>query len=157
GCEPIVASRIRGSKRGTKIRAVWPTGCGVYPDRIVMVALVDTETCDTMTGTFKFKDTDRKKIRRGFTATRLDETACQDGGIRASPLIQSRIFYARGCNVATCHSSASPRGGLDLTQEAAHLNLIDVPAVNAGAAAAGKKRVVPSNASASFLYQKLAG
>lgn len=157
GCAPVVASRIRGSKRGTKIRAVWPTGCGVYPDRIVMVAQVDTATCTTMTGTFKFRDTDRRKVRRLFTATRVDETACEDGGIGAFPLIQNRIFYARGCNVATCHSSASPRGGLDLTQEAAHLNLVNVPAVNAGAAAADKIRVVPGNAGTSFLYQKLAG
>jgi hypothetical protein len=156
GCAPVIASKLRGSKRGTKIRATWPTGCGVNPDRIVLIAIVDNETCDTMTGTFKYKDAG-KKIRRGFVATRVDDGTCDDGGIGAFPLIQSRILYARGCNVSTCHSSATPSGGLDLSQEAAHLNIVNVAAANAAAAAAGKKRVLPNDPDASFLMQKLDG
>jgi len=153
GCAPVVAAKLRGSKRGTKLRAVWPAGCGVHPERIVLVALVDGVGCDAMTGTFKFRDTARKKMRRAFTATRVVEGECEDGGADAYSVIQSRIFYGRGCNVATCHSSASPSAGLDLSQESAYLNLIDVPATMA----AGKKRVVPSDPNASFLLHKLAG
>lgn len=155
GCAPVAAQKLRATKRGTRVRAVWPTGCGVQAGRIVLVATIDPVTCATMTGTFKFRDPDGRKVKRGFTATRVDDGACEDGGVEAFPLIQGRVFYARGCNVATCHGSEAPRAGLDLTQQAAWLNLVGVPAALPGAA--GKTRVVPGNPDASFLVQKLEG
>jgi hypothetical protein len=153
GCAPILAQKLRATKKGTRVRATWLTGCGIYGGRIVLVGMVDAATCNTMTGTFKFRDTDGRKVKRGFTATRIEDTSCEDGGAEAFPLIQSRIFYARGCNVATCHGANSPRAGLDLTQESAYLNLVDVAAT----LPADKKRVVPGSAATSFLMQKLDG
>lgn len=155
GCAPVVAQKLRATKRGTKVRAVWPTGCGIYTGRIVLSATVDFATCETMTGTFKFRGTDGRKVKRGFTATRFVDGSCDDGGVEAFPLIQSRIFYGRGCNVATCHGANAPRAGLDLSQQSAYLNLVGVPAALPGAA--GKTRVVAGDADASFLVHKLEG
>jgi hypothetical protein len=70
--------------------------------------------------------------------------------------IQRRIFGPRGCRVQTCHGAAEA-GGLDLRFGVAHTSLVDVPAANAAAAATRKRRVVPGDVDASFLWQKVAG
>ena len=79
--------------------------------------------------------------------------------------IQSSIF-AKSCGGNLCHG-AGGRGGLKLTNTATSCaNLVDVAVEDSaqtpecptgGAAAAGMKRVVPGDPSASFLYLKLLG
>ncbi len=156
GCGPVAVSTWKTTRRGTKVKAQWLTGCGIWTRKIILKALIDPVGCAAMEGYFKFRDTDGRRVRRGFVAVRATPGTCQDGGIDTFPLIQSRVFYGRGCNVATCHG-AGGQAGLDLSQEAAWLNLVDVPATNPAAAAAGKLRVLPGDAGASFLAQKLHG
>jgi len=155
GCAGVDA-KVRSTKRGTRVRARWKSGCGVWTQRIVLKALISPTTCATMTGTFKFRDTNGTRVRRGFVAQRETAGTCQDGGIDTFALIQSRVFYARGCNVSTCHGPFA-QAGLDLSQEAAWLNLVNVAANNPAANAAGKLRVQPGSADGSFLSQKLRG
>ena len=69
--------------------------------------------------------------------------------------IQNRIFTP-SCALASCHGPFA-QGGLDLQTAASFPELINVPAENAAAQAAGKLRVVPGDAAASFLSQKLRG
>ena len=71
-------------------------------------------------------------------------------------VIEKRIFQQHGCTTATCHG-ARASGGLDLRPGAAYDELVGVPASNVRAAAAGKTRVLPGDAAASFLSQKLHG
>jgi hypothetical protein len=87
-------------------------------------------------------------------ATLEGATVCNSGDTFQE--IQQRIFDARGCNVGTCHGPF-PAADLDLRPGASYVELIDVLANNATAAAAGKKRVVSGNPAASFLSQKLHG
>src|SRR5262249_49707985 len=86
---------------GPEVRAQWVAGCGIWTRKIILKATVEPTTCATMLGTFKFRDTDGRRIRRGFTALRASGT-CEDGGVDTFALIQSRVFYGRGCNVSTC-------------------------------------------------------
>ena len=58
--------------------------------------------------------------------------------------------------MSTCHGPFA-QAGLDLSQEAAWLNLVNVAANNPTANAAGKLRVQPGSADGSFLSQKLRG
>ncbi len=150
GCTPILG-RVRGTRKGTKVRAKWVLGCDAvaYPMRIT--ATIDPVTCNTMTGYFKVP---KLRIVTPFTATR--ETAGTSCAESTFQHIQQRIFAARGCSLTTCHG-ASATSGLDLRPGSSLLNLINVPATNAVAAAAGKLRVVPGNAAASFLSQKVHG
>jgi len=154
GCAPA-ATKLKAAKVGTKVKAQWLGGCGIWTRKIILKATVDPATCATMQGTFKFRDTDGRRIRRGFTALRASGS-CEDGGVDTFALIQSRVFYGRGCNVSTCHGPFA-QANLDLSQEAAWLNLVNVPAANPAAQAAGKLRVLPGDPAASFLSQKLHG
>jgi hypothetical protein len=155
GCAPVV-TRLKATKRGTKVKAQWLTGCGIWTRKIVLKATIEPTACALMSGYFKFRDTDLRRIRRGFVAQRSGPGSCEDGGIDTFALIQSRVFYGRGCNVSTCHGPFA-QGGLDLSQEAAWLSLVNVAAQNPTAAAAGKLRVLPGDPDASFLSQKLHG
>jgi hypothetical protein len=150
GCQPVAARKYKGTRRGTKVRARWE-GCGIWTDPVKLTAMIDGATCGTMTGYLKYHDQNGERARRGFVATRATDS-CDDGGIDTFAVIQQRIFGARGCTVSTCHG-AYAQGGLDLQPTAAHTSLLDVPAV----AAPTKKRVVPGDAAASFLSQKLHG
>jgi hypothetical protein len=154
GCQPLLARRYKGTRKSTKVVVQW-TGCGIYAGRIRLNAKIDSATCSTMTGYFRYRDLADNPVKRGFTATRSND-GCDDGGLDTFAVIQQRIFGARGCNVATCHGSFG-QGGLDLQPTAAHTTLVGVPATNAAAAAAGKLRVVPGGAAASFLSQKVHG
>jgi hypothetical protein len=78
------------------------------------------------------------------------------GGQATFDVIQQRIFSTRGCNVGSCHGPFAT-ADLDLSPGASYTQLVDVPANNTVANAAGKKRVLPFNAAASFLSQKLHG
>jgi len=156
GCAPNIVTRMKATRKGTLVKVQWPFGCGIWNRKIILKSLIEPTTCAAMQGTFKFRDTDGKRIRRGFTAQRSTPGTCEDGGVDTFALIQSRIFYGRGCNVSTCHGPFA-QANLDLSQEAAWLSLVNVAASNPTANAAGKLRVLPGDASASFLSQKLHG
>ncbi len=156
GCALETARRLKGTRKGTKIVVTWKLGCGIWSGPIKLTALIENAQCRTMTGTFKYKGTDGRRVTRGFTAVREADGTCQDGGIDTFALIQSRIFYARGCNVSTCHGPFA-QADLDLSQESAYLELIGIAANNPTANAAGKLRVAPGDSLASFLSQKLHG
>lgn len=64
--------------------------------------------------------------------------------------IQATVFEQSNCTDSLCHSSDSSAGGLDLSTEVAHANLIDVMAVSSP-----HLLVNPRSPSESFLYQKL--
>jgi hypothetical protein len=156
GCAFTPARRVKATRKGTKIVVTWKLGCGIWRGPIKLTALIEPLECNRMTGIFKHRNFDGRMEKRGFIADRQLDGTCQDGGIEAWPLIQSRIFYARGCNVSTCHGPYA-QANLDLSQEAAYLNLVNVAANNATANAAGKLRVLPGDAANSFLSQKLHG
>ncbi len=156
GCVPTDVRRLKATRKGTKIVVQWKTGCGIWTDPIKLTALIEPVQCRTMTGTFKYRGTDGKRVKRGFVAEREVDGSCNDGGAEAFALIQSRIFYARGCNVSTCHGPFA-QANLDLSQEAAYLSLVGIAADNAVANAAGKLRVSPGDPTGSFLSQKLRG
>jgi hypothetical protein len=70
--------------------------------------------------------------------------------------IQQQIFTP-GCALPSCHSSAAQRGGLVLEAGRSYAQLVNTPAENSAARAAGKLRVVPGHPEQSFLIDKLAG
>jgi hypothetical protein len=156
GCVPTEVRKLKATRRGTKIVVTWKYGCGIWTDPIKLTAMIEPVQCKTMTGTFKYRGTDGRRLKRGFVAEREGDGSCNDGGAEAFPLIQSRIFYARGCNVSTCHGPFA-QANLDLSQEAAYLSLVGIAADNAVANAAGKLRVSPGDPTGSFLSQKLHG
>jgi hypothetical protein len=78
-------------------------------------------------------------------------------GSTAPTLDQIRPIFQITCATTSCHSSLRATGGLVLDGYNAFANLVDVAAENETAAAAGKKRVVPGNPEASFLFQKIMG
>ena len=99
----------------------------------------------------------------GKHALALSLADCQDasldtrcGGKDTFEEIQDRIFTGHGCNVSSCHGPFAA-ANLDLRPGASWTQLIDVPADNPAANAAGKKRVVAGDPAASFLSQKLHG
>jgi hypothetical protein len=89
------------------------------------------------------------------TTTSTTLSGCSEGR-DTFDVIQERIFSGHGCNVSTCHGPLG-QANLDLRYGAAYGSLVDVPAFNAVALAAGKLRVKPGDAAASFLSQKLHG
>jgi hypothetical protein len=152
GC-PAVTGRVRGTKKGTKVKVRW-TSCTGLVAGAKLAAVVDAATCSTMTGTFRAP---KNRIKTAFTATRTTSGSCTDDTFK---VIQNRIFNYRGCNVTTCHGSFSgnpPQANLDLRPGAAYANLVGVLANNALAQAAGKLRVNPGDAAGSFLSQKVHG
>lgn len=69
--------------------------------------------------------------------------------------VQSLVFTP-SCTNEACHDS-SAAGGLELSTAVSYASLVNVPATYPTAAARGKLRVVPGDADASFLFQKLRG
>jgi hypothetical protein len=149
-CPPTVA-RVKKGRRHTRVRATWKACTGAR-GWVKLDGRIATDGCDHFRGRIVAK---RQKMRKRFRArlTLLGAGACADG---AFDQIQRRIFGPRGCRVETCHGNTAA-GGLDLRLGRAHDALVGVPATNAAAAAAGKRRVVPGDPDASFLVQKLAG
>jgi len=93
GCA-AVEGRVRGTGKGTKVKARWLSCPGVI-GKARLSALVDPLTCNTMTGTFRAP---KSRVKVLFTATRATTGACTDGTLT---VIQNRIFNYRGCNVST--------------------------------------------------------
>lgn len=83
-------------------------------------------------------------------------SACGDDGgggdVRLAD-VQAEVFDV-GCTVQSCHSSTTRAGDLVLEAGKSRAELVDVPAVQARAAAEGMRRVVPGDPEASFLLLK---
>lgn len=137
---------------GTEVKAAWAHCAGV-PGPVRLRGAISADGCQTFVGRIEAK---RGRLRRRFRARRSggDPGACIEDS--TFDQIQQRIFGPRGCRVEACHGSGRA-GGLDLRYGKAPLALIDVAATNATAAAAGKRRVVPGDPDASFLWRKLGG
>ena len=151
GCPPVTG-RVHATKRGTRVTARWAS-CGSIRGPHRFSATIDAASCGSMQGTLRIKGV---SPARTFAASRAS-VSCEDGnGDATFELIQDRIFGQHGCNVSTCHGPFG-QGELDLRSGAAYANLIDVPANNPTANAAGLKRVTAGNAADSFLSLKLHG
>src|SRR4051812_47179723 len=59
------------------------------------------------------------------------------------------------CATSGCHVSPNPQGGLNLSEGAAYLNLLNISPNNATATNDGLKRVMPGKPDSSLLYHKL--
>jgi hypothetical protein len=160
GC-PATAATVRAPRIGTRVRAKW-NPCGSVPGRTRLRAVIEPVGCSLMSGVFRMA---KLGVRTTFFAVRdptpptTTTTTIPPGSCGISDtftVIQDRIFTARGCNLTTCHGNYAD-GGLDLRPGSSLLGLVDVPAANPVAASAGKKRVLPGNAAASFLSQKVHG
>ncbi len=68
-----------------------------------------------------------------------------------------RGVFAASCNATGCHTTADAAGGLDLQSPYAWGDLRRGAALHPGAAARGRRLVVPGEPDASFLYLKCAG
>jgi hypothetical protein len=150
GVCPPTRVRFGQTRRKTTVRARWGD-CEGVPGPVRLTGTIDSAGCRTFSGRVSGK---RARRGRRFRAGAAPATASCDGSTLDQ--IQRRILGPRGCRVATCHGAAGA-GGLDLRIGVAHLSLVDVPATNPAAAAAAKRRVVPGDPEASFLWQKLAG
>jgi hypothetical protein len=150
GCSPVLG-QVRGTKKGTKLRAKWPLGCGAVTLVMRIRATIDNATCNVMTGEFRIP---KLRLIRPFTAARqTNPTSCTQSTFQT---IQQGIFAKRGCTLSTCHGQ-NASANLDLRPGSALLSTVNVLATNAVAAAAGKRRIVPGDAANSFLSQKVHG
>jgi hypothetical protein len=152
GICPPTRAKVRKKGGRLKLKASWK-GCEGISGRVRLTASIDAEGCDAMRGRLRAKS---PRMSRRFDARRALGNPADCTSEDTFATIQQRIFGAKGCRVETCHGAATA-GGLDLRWGAAHFSLVDAPATNGAAAAAGKKRVVPGDAGASFLWQKLGG
>lgn len=150
GCAPV-AARLRTTRSGAvRIRAKWESCAGIPGPHRLSVRF-DAGTCATLDGRFRSRGV---RPARELQAT-LDSSGCDDDR-DTFELIEERIFSEHGCNLSTCHGPFG-QADLDLRYGAAYADLVGVPAENGAAASAGKQRVVPFAAAASFLSQKLHG
>ncbi len=99
-------------------------------------------------------------MRRFFAIALLVAAGCTAGDEEPAPPtlaeLQATIFGPR-CGVGGCHGSVTPQEGLDLSSESA--TAASALGVTAGQTFNGSavQRVQPGNASASYLYLKVAG
>jgi hypothetical protein len=93
--------------------------------------------------------------RFAFVCQRAKGTKPPTGATFAKD-IQKKIFDTT-CATQFCHGASAASAGLDLSEGAAYTNLVNVPAANEAAKAAGLVRVLPSDPADSFLLQKLSG
>lgn len=70
--------------------------------------------------------------------------------------IQEQVFALR-CALPTCHVAVQPPHEMSLKEGEAYANLVNLPAHNATAAAAGLDRVLPGDPTHSFIVLKLRG
>lgn len=148
-CPPVLA-KVTDTRRGTRVKATWKTCDGIRgPVRLVGVAR--GEGCRSFNGEL-VRGRHKRRFRASFSL--VGSTSC--GHESTLEQMQRRIIGPRGCRVDTCHG-VFKAGGLDLRRGLEHASLVNVPANNAAAAAAGKLRLVPGDPDASFLWQKLIG
>lgn len=66
--------------------------------------------------------------------------------------IQTAIFNGKGCSSSGCHGGNRPANGMNLSSGNTYDAIVDITALAGG----GLKRVLPGDASNSFLYRKVA-
>ena len=130
----------------------------------IRLTMGGTRLCALFQGAAIVKDAPGNFVGSRATAVALAD--CNDatlydppqtcGGADTLQVIQQRIFDVHGCNVGTCHGNF-PAANLDLRPGASFVELVNIPADNAAANAAGKMLVKPGDPAASFLSQKLHG
>lgn len=151
GVCPSTLARVARAGKNVRVRAQWKA-CPGIAGRVRLDVRIAAKGCQQLRGQVVARRAGvRRKIRAQLAL--LGGDSC---GASTFAEIERRIFGPRGCRVETCHGSGVA-GGLDLRAGRAYDALVGAPATNAAAAAAGKIRVVPGNADASFLVQKLAG
>jgi len=106
----------------------------------------------TVSGPTGVEDADRLRM----SCVAADDANPCDGVTSTFEQIQRHIFTAT-CAVPTCHNAAQAPHNLSLAAGEAYDDLVGVLAANFAAANAGKLRVAPGDAAASFLVQKLRG
>jgi hypothetical protein len=149
---PPAEMRLKTRRNGdTVMKARWRRGCGPQPRPIRMTATMLYDGC---TGVNLRHKVGRRQLHPRIFP--MQQAFCPENGESAFDLVQQRVFAPNGCALANCHG-AGQAAGLDLRPGTAHVALVDVPASNVAAAAAGKLRVVPGHPESSFLVDKLAG
>jgi len=75
---PPTTGQLRGSKKGTEVRATWPS-CRALTGPAVLKATISVPDCGAMTGVFKGRLTlcfdgrcDVKRFRQPYSATRAE-------------------------------------------------------------------------------------
>jgi hypothetical protein len=102
GC-PVRSARLKGRKRGTRVKVIWPPGtCTGLRGRVRLTATIDP-TCGSMQGKFV-----AKKLRRTFRAAR---STCGDGMVDRGGLEVCEP-PAAGCD-PTCGAGAALPGPAD--------------------------------------------
>jgi len=172
---PAVRVRLRGTKRGTKVTAVWPKNvCG--PTKVRLKATIDPG-CHTMEGVLRAS----KSPPTGFIAPRCGDGALDtfagemcDGdagcgaGEACSPDCRcvdrtppdavsfsgevQPIFNAR-CAVPFCHSGAVPTQGLDLSEGRSYVAIVNRSSTERPAL----ELVAPGAPDTSYLAWKIGG
>ncbi|TMA32039.1 MAG: hypothetical protein E6J79_19445 [Deltaproteobacteria bacterium] len=172
---PAVRVRLRGTKRGTKVTAVWPkNACG--PTKVRLKATIDPG-CHTMEGVLRasrFPPTGFIAPRCGdgaldnFAGEMCDGDAGCGAGEACSPDCRcvertlpdavsfsgevQPIFNAR-CAVPFCHSGAVPTQGLDLSEGRSYVAIVNRPSTERPAL----ELVNPGAPEMSYLAWKIGG
>jgi hypothetical protein len=149
---PPTALRVVQRRRRARVAARWER-CEGVAGPVRLRGTLRTGECRGLAGRLVVRGA---SLRRRFRAARLPGGPALCSADATFDEIQRRIFGPRGCRVQTCHGAAGA-GGLDLRPGAAHDELVNAAATNAVAAASGRRRVVPGDPDASFLWQKLTG
>ena len=77
---------------------------------------------------------------------------CEAAPAASFAAIQTVIFNGKGCSNNGCHGGSQPANGMNLTTGKAYAAIVNANARAGG----GLKRVLPTDAENSFLYQKVA-
>jgi hypothetical protein len=75
---------------------------------------------------------------------------CEQAPPNSFAAIRDVIFTEKGCSASGCHSGSSPQAGLNLSNSVAYENIVDV-----NASSSPLLRVLPGDASSSYLYRKV--
>lgn len=76
---------------------------------------------------------------------------CQNAPADSFTAIQNVIFEGKGCTGSSCHDNTGPQAGMNLTAGNAYANIVNITAQSGG----GLKRILPGDATNSFLYRKV--
>jgi hypothetical protein len=77
---------------------------------------------------------------------------CETAPASSFSAVQTVIFDGKGCSSGGCHAGSRPANGMNLSNGNAYNAIVNVTAQAGG----GLKRVLPGDASKSFLYRKVA-
>jgi hypothetical protein len=86
-----------------------------------------------------------------------DDTVTPTCDVQATLSSLKVEYFKRSCVFSSCHDKRSAEGGLDLSADLLHAQLVGVPAEDEKAGPRGKLRVVAGDPGASFIVQKVEG